>query len=243
MCLTTSVVFGLAPALHLSKANVNELLQEGGRTGTGGRHVKRMSTVMVVAEVMLAVVLLAGAGLMLRSFLTLYQLDLGGDGDRILTARLQLVNQKYPEPEQRVTFIDALTERLQAMPGMSAASVASNLPLGGGDRLTLAIDGRPTEVDTPLPEVSVVEVGDDYLASIGLDTVRGHGLTRRDGLPGSEAVVVNTRFVARFLDGEEVLGHRIRLNIEEDEDSSGDDDSSSQPHPWITIVGVSPTVR
>ncbi len=85
---------------------------------------------MVVAEVMLTVVLLAGAGLMMRSFLTLYQLDLGVDGDRILTARLQLVNQKYPESEQRVTFIDALTERLQAMPRVSAASVASNLPPG-----------------------------------------------------------------------------------------------------------------
>ena len=243
VCLTTSVVFGLAPALHLSKTNVNELLQEGGRTGTGGRRVKRMSSVMVVAEVMLTVVLLAGAGLMMRSFLTLYQLDLGVDGDRILTARLQLVNQKYPEPEQRVTFIDAVTERLQAMPGVLAASVASNLPLGGGDRLTLAIDGRPTEADTPLPEVSVVEVGDDYLASIGLDTLVGRGLTRRDGLPGSEAVVVNTRFVARFLDGEEVLGHRIRLDLEDDEDGNGDDGSSSPPHPWLTIVGVSPTVR
>ena len=183
---------------------------------------------------MLTVVLLAGAGLMMRSFLTLYQLDLGVDGDRVLTARVQLVNQKYPEPEQRVAFVDALTERLQAMPGVSAVSVASNLPMGGGDRRTLEIDGRPTEAGTAPPQVSVVGVGDDYLASIGLDTLIGRGLTRRDGLPGSEAVVVNARFVARFLDGEELLGRRIRLDIDEDEDSPG---------PWMRIVGVSPTVR
>ena len=237
VCLATSVVFGLAPALHLSKTNVNQLLQEGGRSGTGGRRVKRLSGAMVVVEVMLTVVLLAGAGLMMRTFLTLYQLDLGVDGDRMLTARLQLVNQKYPEPEQRITFIDALTERLQAMPGVSAVSVASNLPMGGGDRLTIAIDGRPTEAGTPPPQLSVVEVGNDYLASMGLDALLGRGLTRRDGLPGSEAVVVNARFVARFLDGEEVLGHRIRLNIDDDDE---DEDTLT---PWMTIVGVSPTVR
>ena len=175
---------------------------------------------------------------MMRSFLTLYALDLGVDGDRVLTARVQLVSQKYTEPEQQVAFVDALTEQLQAMPGVSAASVASNLPLGGGDRLTLAIDGRPTEAGTPPPDVSVVEVGDDYFASIGLDTLLGRGLTRRDGLPGSEAVVVNSRFVARFLDGEAVLGHRIRLDIEDDD--PGDEDT---PSPWMTIVGVSPSVR
>ena len=240
VCLGTSVVFGLAPALHLSKTNTNELLQEGGRSGTGGRRVRRMSSVMVVVEVMLTVVLLAGAGLMMRSFLTLYQLDLGVDGDRVLTARVQLVNQKYPEPEQRVAFIDALTERLEAMPGVSAASVATDLPLGGGARRTLAIDGRPTEAGTPLPRVTVVEVGDDYLASLGLETVLGRGLTRSDGLPGAEAVVVNARFVARFLDGDAVLGHRIRLDIDDDED---EDDVEGIVSPWMTIVGVSPTVR
>ncbi len=238
VCLATSVVFGLAPALHLSRTNVNAFLQEGGRSGTGGKRVRRMSGVMVVVKVMLTVVLLAGAGLMMRSFLMLYQLDLGVDDDRVLTARVQLVNQKYPEPEQRVAFIDALTERLQAMPGVSAASIASHLPLNGGDRRTLAIDGRPTEVGTPPPQVSVVEVGDDYLASLGLETLLGRGLTRGDGVPGSEAVVVNARFVVRFLDGEEVLGHRIRLDSDEDENN--DEGTAS---PWMTIVGVSPTVR
>ena len=238
VCLATSVVFGLAPALHLSRTNVNEFLQEGGRSGTGGRRVRRMSSVMVVVEVVLTVVLLAGAGLMMRSFLTLYQLDLGVDDDRVLTARVQLVNQKYPEPEQRMAFIDALTERLQAMPGVSAASIASNLPLGGGDRRTLAIDGRPTEAGTTPPRVSVVEVGDDYFASLGLETLLGRGLTPSDGLPGSEAVVVNARFVVRFLDSEEVLGHRIRLDIDENEE-----EGEGTASPWMTIVGVSPTVR
>ena len=233
VCLATSVVFGLAPALHLSKTNVNELLQEGGRSGTGGRRVMRMSSAMVVVEVMFTVVLLAGAGLMMRSFLTLYQLDLGVDGDRLLTARVVLVNQKYPEPDQRVAFMDALTEQLQAMPGAAAASIASNFPLGGGSRRTLEIDGRPTPAATEPPEVSVVNVGDDYLASLGLDTLLGRSLTRRDGLDGSEAVVVNARFVARFLEGEKVLGHRIRMDV-------GEEDT---PGPWMTIVGVGPTIR
>jgi len=237
VCLATSVTFGLAPALHLSKTNVNELLQEGGRSGTGGTRVKRMAGAMVVVEVMLTVVLLAGAGLMMRSFLTLYQLDLGLDGDRLLTARVVLVDQKYPEPEQRVAFIDALTERLQAMPGTSAASVASNTPLGGGDRRALELDGRPTPAGTPPPQVTVLEIGDNYLDSLGLDTLLGRGLTRGDGLPGSEAVVVNARFVARFLTGEEVLGQRIRLDLDED------DDDEDTPGPWMTIVGVGPTIR
>ncbi len=232
VCLVTSVVFGLAPAMHLSKTNVNEILQEGGRSGTGGTRVKRMSGAMVVVEVMLTVVLLAGAGLMMRSFLTLYQLDPGVDGDRLLTARLTLVSQKYPEAEQRAVFAEQLVDRLNAIPGVLAASVASNVPLGGAAQRTIELDGRPNSTDSAAPQVSVVQVGEQYLDTVGVSTLQGRSLMNTDGQPGSEAVVVNTRFAARFLDGEEVLGRRIRLDVDSDE-----------PGPWMTIVGVSPTIR
>ena len=232
VCLATSVVFGLAPALHLSKTNVNELLQEGGRSGTGGARVTRLSGAMVVVEVMLTVVLLAGAGLMIRSFLVQYQLDIGVDGDRILTARMVLPRETYPENQERIAFVDALTDRLQSMPGIVAASLTGSTPLRGGSTRELEFDGRPAPVDGPAPTTTVVNVGDNYFASLGLDLLRGRPLARADGTPGSEAVVVNRRFVAQFFEDVDPLGRRIRLLPNDEE-----------PEPWMTIVGVSPNVR
>ena len=116
VCLGTGIIFGLAPALHVSKTDVNEVLKEGGRSGTAGVRARRWTGALMVAELTLTVVLLAGAGFMMRNFLTLYRLDLGIDTSKLLTMALALPERKYPAVEQRLAFYERLEERLQVEP-------------------------------------------------------------------------------------------------------------------------------
>ncbi len=231
-CVGASVLFGLAPALHVTRTPVGELLQEGGRTGAGGMRARRLAAVMVVVEVTLAVVLLAGAGLMIRSFQEFHGIDLGFDPARVLTGRVTLVARKYPEPEDRLRFVEQLQRRLEAMPGVRAASVATTFPLFGGLQRSLEIDGRPSPDGTPAPTVTMLGVGARYFESLGVSLTRGRPLTVEDGRDGAESVVVNARFAARFFPGDDLLGRRIRLQAQ-----------GQPPGPWLTIVGVSPSVR
>ncbi|HYU79275.1 MAG TPA: ABC transporter permease, partial [Vicinamibacterales bacterium] len=132
ICLGTGVLFGLAPALHVSKTDVNEILKEGGRSGSAGMRVRRWSGVLIITELALTLALLAGAGFMMRNFLTLYRLDLGIDTSRLLTMSLALPERKYPAIEQRLAFYQRLQERLSASGKFRAVTVTSNAPLQGG---------------------------------------------------------------------------------------------------------------
>ena len=231
-CVGSSVLFGLAPALHVSKTPVGELLQEGGRTGAGGVRARRLAAAMVVVEVTLAVVLLAGAGLMIRSFQEFYRIDLGFDPARVLTGQVTLVARKYPEPADRIRFVEQLQRRLDAMPGIRAASVATTFPLFGGLQRSIEIDGRPSPDGTPAPTVTMLSVGARYFESLGVSLSRGRALTLEDGRAGTESVVVNARLAARFFPGDDPVGRRIRLQAR-----------GAPPGPWLTIVGVSPSIR
>ncbi|MEP6783081.1 MAG: ABC transporter permease, partial [Acidobacteriota bacterium] len=132
VCLGTGIVFGLAPALHASKTDVNEILKEGGRSGSAGVRARRMTGVLMIAELVLTVVLLAGAGFMMRNFVTMYRLDLGVDTSKLLTMSLALPDRKYPALEQRLAFYERLEERLKSNPKIENVTVTSNIPLQGG---------------------------------------------------------------------------------------------------------------
>src|SRR5262245_6064436 len=150
ICVLTGVVFGLAPALHVSKTSLNEVLKEGGRSGSSGIRANRWTSGLLVVQVALTLVLLAGAGFMMRSFFVLYRLDLGFDTPRLLTMQITLNDRKYPTTEQRNEFARRLTERLAAIGALEAVTTASNFPLGGGSGLELTIDGR-TDPNTRRP--------------------------------------------------------------------------------------------
>ena len=136
ICLGTGVIFGLAPALHVAKTDVNEVLKEGGRSGSAGTRVRRWSGALVIAELALTLALLAGAGFMMRNFFTMYRLDLGVETSHLLTMSLSLPERKYPALEQRLAFYQRLQERLRANPQFRAVSVASNAPDAGRLRAT-----------------------------------------------------------------------------------------------------------
>ncbi|MGH9175645.1 MAG: ABC transporter permease, partial [Vicinamibacterales bacterium] len=168
ICLGTGVLFGLAPALHVSKTDVTEILKEGGRSGGAGIRVRRWTGGLIIAELALTLALLAGAGFMMRNFLTLYRLDLGIDTSRLVTMSLALPERKYPALEQRLAFYDRLQERLAANGRIRSVTVASNVPMQGGFARRLAVDGRPLADGEQPPMVTMLTVDPRYFETLGL---------------------------------------------------------------------------
>jgi putative ABC transport system permease protein len=242
VCLGTGIIFGLAPALHASKTDVNEILKEGGRSGTAGVRARRMTGVLMVAELVLTVVLLAGAGFMMRNFVTMYRLDLGVDTSKLLTMALALPDRKYPALEQRLAFYERLQERLKSNPRIENVTVTSNLPLQGGFLRKLEIDGKPLDQGQQAPNVTMLTVDPRYFKTIGLTLQRGRDFTDEDGMAGREpATVVNQRFAALHFPNEDPIGRRVTLSI--------DLQGGAPPQGGIpvsltaTIVGVVPNLR
>jgi len=238
VCFATGIVFGIVPAFQVSKTNLNEILKESGRGNAGGRRARWMASSMVVAELALTIVLLAGAGLMIRSFMKLYSMDIGVDTSRMLTMRLSLPDKKYPTPEKRRLFYESLLPHLAAIPGVAASSITSAAPGNGAGSRGIDFEGRPPETDPKkVPQVTTLSVSDGYFETLGATARQGRLLRDPDGNPGSEAIVVNGRFAAQYYPGEDVLGKRIRFRAP----TSGPD--AQKVKPWMTIVGVTPTVR
>ena len=237
ICLGTGVLFGLAPALHVSKTDVHEVLKEaGGRSGSGGMRARRWTSALIVVEVILTLVLLAGAGFMMRSFLVLYQADLGIDTSHLLTMRMTLPLSKYPRPEPRTRLYQQLEERLRHVGAIQASAITSNPPMFGGMMRQLTVDGRPAPAGERPPEVTMLSVSAGYFDAIGARMLRGRAFTDVDGTPGHEAAIVNQRFVTMHFPGEDPIGRRVRL---------ADSTPQVQPPPPLdaTIVGVGPTIR
>jgi predicted permease len=240
ICVLTGIIFGLAPALQISRTNVNNTLKEGGRSGTGGVRARRFSSGMVVFQVALTIVLLVGAGLMVRSFLKLYSLELGIETDRLVTMRMVLAERKYAKPDDRRLFHERLAARLASAPGVTAATVATAIPLSGGPSHAFEIEGRPAAPEgTERPSVTKVAIGPRYFETLDVRLRRGRTFAEIDGMPGSETVIVNERFAAQFFGGEDPIGRRIRMQEQRDFDGDGKND----PDRWLTIVGIAPSIR
>ena len=234
-CLSTTVIFGLAPALHTSNANVRDLVTAAGRSGTPGGPPRRWMGLLVTVELALTLVLLAGAGLMARSLLTLALADRVVDTAGVTTIQLLLPEARYPTAEQRVAFFRTLDEQVTADPTIMSATRADAIPFAPlGAPRALAIDGRAAADGDPPPTAGVIIIAGDYFESLGLRLQRGRAFTDRDGTAGNGSVVVNRRFADMFFPNEDPLGQRIRLT------ARGEPDEESA---WLTIVGVSPTVR
>lgn len=242
VCLGTGIIFGLAPALHASKTDVNEILKEGGRSGTAGVRARRWTGTLMVVELVLTVVLLAGAGFMMRNFLTLYRLDLGIDTSRLLTTQLALPERKYPALEQRLAFYERLEERLRSNPKIESVTITSNPPLQGGFLRKLEIEGLPLDQGQQAPNVTMLTVDPRYFKTIGLPLQRGRDFVEDDGAAGREpAAVINQRFAALHFPKDDPIGRRIKLSI----------DLQGGPAPQggiplsltATIVGIVPNLR
>jgi predicted permease len=234
VCIATGVLFGIAPALQVSKANVNENLKEGGRGTSGGRRARRMTGALLVGEVALTIVLLVGAGLMIRSFLQMYTFDIGVNTDNLLTVQVQPTASRYPKPEDRRVFEGRLQERLESLPGIDVLTIVSQPPAGGALGRTLKLEDRSLfDANNRLPVVSRLVVVPGYFQKLNIPITRGRDISAADGNAGSEVVIVNEQFVAKYWPNEDPVGRRIRLGQDFER---GTDDPTL---PWLTVIGVS----
>src|SRR5712692_1365408 len=229
LCVLTGILFGLAPALHISKLDVNENLKENGRGSGAGSRIKYLSGFMVVSEVALALVLLVGAGLMIRSFLKMYALDPGVKTGSLLTMRYSLPDLKYPTSESRAGFAERLLPRLASIPGVESVALTSHLPLGGAMGSAFELQGQaPVDVNKR-PTVLRLIITPEYFQTAGVRIIRGRPFDDSDGTPAKASVIVNQRFAAKYWPAEDPLGKRLRL-------------IRDNPEPWLTVVGVSPDI-
>ena len=236
VCLLTGVLFGLAPALHVTKGNLNSVLNEGGRGNAGGHRVRWLAGTMVVVELTLTIVLLVGAGLMIRSFLSLHTLDLGIETDRLMSMRLQLPQNKYPTPEDRRAFFDRLEPRVASIAGVEAIAATTSVPPFMAGERSFDIEGRGQHADGAGASAHVVAISPRFFDVVRAPMRRGRAFNNLDGLPGYENVIINERMAAQFFSGENPIGRRIRFRRR--------DSSAGEPaEMWRTIVGISPSIR
>ncbi|WP_224361021.1 ABC transporter permease [Hyalangium versicolor] len=227
----TGVLFGLVPALQASRADLHGAMREGDR-GTAGHGSGRVRAVLVVSQVALALVLLVGAGLFLRSFVELQKVDAGFDPQGVLTTRLSLPQERYGEASKRAATLQEILSRAQAVPGVEAAGLATILPLTAHSDWTTEIDGKPMAPnDPPPPAVEYRVVSADYYKVLRVPLIQGRTLADSDSFDAPRAVVINETAARILFPGEAALGQRIRPQ------------SSAKEQPWATVVGIVKDVR
>jgi len=210
--LLTGVVFGLAPAVQSSKADLNEMLKEGGGKGSAGGGRGRVRSALVVSEVALALLLLIGAGLLIKSFMLLQQSDPGFDGRNVLTVRVPLPESKYSEPPKARAFYQSLLERVKALPEVQHAAVTTSIPLTGWNTVFgFEIPGRPAPPPGKTLEAEFIAVSPEYHQAMGIRLLRGRHFSDHDRKEAPGVVIVNEAMARRHWPGEDALGQQIRI--------------------------------
>ncbi|MBV9272930.1 MAG: ABC transporter permease [Verrucomicrobia bacterium] len=227
--LLTALLFGLLPALVVSRADMASALRmEGGWTGTAGHERHRSQSILVIGQVALASVLLIGAGLLLRSFLFLQSFPLGFRTQGIVVADIDLVNAKYANDSDRKIFFDNLLTKVKQLPGVVTAGINDCLPFWNTDYETLCIAGQPVTEPGRLPWMQRQIVSPDYFRALGIPLLRGRFFDNRDQ-PGAEnTVIINESIAQRYFPGQDPIGKQL--------DNLGD--LYRKPRYLSTIVGV-----
>ena len=226
----TAFLFGVAPALRLSKLDINATLKDGGHGATGGARGKRLSALLVIGEVALAVVLLAGAGLMMRSFLNIYNADLGVKKANLLVTALSLPEARYPDDQARASFYDHVKTRLEAVPGVESVAIARGLPTTGSAHFPYELEGIPEADQQRRPTLAELTIGPDYFQTLGAEVLSGREFTEADGASTLPVAIVNQQFASAHWPGEDPLGKHLRLF-----DGKMPDGNNAKS---LTVVGV-----
>jgi putative ABC transport system permease protein len=226
--LLTGILFGLLPALQASRPNLNERLKAGGRSASSGISRQRVRSFLVVGEIALSLVLLIGAGLLIKSFLRLQSVNPGFNSKNVLTMQLDLSGPNYKKGAQVIAFHDQLLERIKGLPGIQFASTRSFVPIASDASfayLLFHIEGR--QADASEPSVAFYNaVSPDYFQTMMIPVRKGRAFNERD-LRGSQNVaIVNETLVRRYIGDKDAIGSRLTL-----EDHPKEED-------WITVVGI-----
>lgn len=224
--LLTGIGFGLAPAIQVSKPDLNDALKEGGRSSPVGFRHNRFRSLLVVSEVALSLVLLIGAGLMIRSFVTLLNVDPGLNAQNVLTLDIGLPRTKYTGPQQ-IAFFQQVISRMQALPGVQSAGAVYPLPLSGAEEgMGFAIEGRPVTNPGESFNAGPRWVSADYFKVMSIPLLRGRELTERDGPDSTRVLVISEAMARAYWPDEDPIGKRVAF-----------DQTNGAPN-WREIVGV-----
>jgi predicted permease len=227
LSLLTGVLFGLFPALRASTPDLEESLKEGSNRQSQGYSHHRLRSLLVVSEVGLSLLLLIVAGLLIKSFVRLSNVDLGFDQSNLLTMEIALPGSKYPDGQSQVAFFQQAVENLKSLPKVQHVGAISDLPLLGGNSTVFQIEGRPSEEgEKPLTEYRLISP--DYFRAMNIELLRGRFFNVSDHKTSLGVVIINETFAKRFFSGEDALGKRVGL---------------SNPADWREIVGIVRDVR
>jgi putative ABC transport system permease protein len=226
----TGLLFGLAPAMRLSKLDVNSTLKDGGRGASAGGRARHLAALLVTGEMALAIVLLAGAGVMIRSFLKIHGANMGVNPANLLTGTVALPVARYPTPEVRISFFERLQTRLEATPGVESVALASTLPTWGTSRMAYELPSDQPAGDRGRPKVPAMMVGPGYFRTLGATVLEGREFNDYDGASAAPVAIVNQRLASKFWPGEDALGKRLRLF------------DGNNPQAWLTVIGVASNI-
>ncbi len=229
----TGILFGLAPALQISRSDLQESLKESGRNAAGGRRQHRLRNLLIVGEVALSVVLLVGAGLLFRSFLQLQAVDTGFKSEQVLSLQLSPAGTNYRRDADYISFYKETMERISAIPGVAAVGAINTLPLDKGPFAGFRIEGRPPLTIDKWPGANYRSVSPDYFRTMNISMAQGRTFSDRDVEDAPLVMIINQALAKRDFPGEDPIGKRINL---------GNNDPQGQPV-WWEIVGVVSDVR
>ncbi|HKP92596.1 MAG TPA: ABC transporter permease [Chthoniobacterales bacterium] len=225
----SSVLFGLFPAFQASNPRLVDALKEGGRTGAGGAKGQRMRNSLVIAEVALALVLLIGAGLMMRSFMHLQKTDIGMDPSRTLTFRVGLPEAQFPDAEIAGRFFEQLIAKLAAAPGVETAGATTSLPASGNIGTTAFIlEGEPEPKQLQdARQMRQLTITPGYLSTARIPLLRGRDFTAGDSKDAPRVALIDEHGARAWFPNQDPIGHQLRAL-----------DKPGEPPRWATIVGV-----
>jgi len=209
LSLLTGIIFGLAPALQSSRLDLNEVLKEGGRNSAGGSG-HRLRSALVMTEIALAVVLLVGAGLMMKSLLRLLQTSVGFNPDKVLTMTVSLPPAKYTDVNQQISFFDQLNERVRSLPGVSGAGTVDRLPLQPGNTTRFIVDGDPVPPPGQETEANLRIIDENYFQTLGVPILAGRMFDSRDKVGTQGVVVIGKSTADKVFAGRDPVGRLLK---------------------------------
>jgi predicted permease len=230
LSVLSGLIFGLVPALQVSKPNLNDALKKGGRQSGGGS--SRLRGSLVVFEIALSLILLVGAGLLMRSFMSLLKTDPGFKPDHLITANLVLPGAKYKDDAQRAAFYTDLVGRVQAVPGIQSAATVNYIPLGGANSSdSFLVEGQPEPPPGQENDGRYRVCSPDYFETMGITVLRGRAFTNQDKAGAVPVAIVNEAMAQKYWSNGDALGKRFRFY------------GPLERNPWIEIVGIVQDVR
>lgn len=227
---TTGIIFGVVPALQLSKPNLTDALKEGGKS-SAGRQRQRARNVLVVAEIALALMLLIVAGLLMKSFQRLQQVTLGFNPQQVFAANVSLANAKYNDTPQQINFFQQVLQQVENLPGVKSAAMVNYAPFSSNSDRVFTIAGHPEPAPDAIPDANYRVISPQYFRTLEIPLARGRIFTEQDAPNSPRVVIINETLAQRYFPNEDPLGKQIKLG------------RFTEQNPLHTIVGVVGSVK